>query len=265
MTRPEHRLRSTFDEAAELYDRARPGYPPALFDDLEELAGIGRGCRVLEIGPGTGQATVPLAERGCRVVAVELGAALAAVACRNLARFPEVQVVTAAFEDWPLPAEPFDLVLAATAFHWIDPGVRVAKAADALRPGGALATIATHHVAGGDEGFFAEVQDCYLRWDPDTPPGLRLPAAADVPREAGEIDRSGRFGPVAFRRYEWDLPYTTEGYLDVLRTYSGHRAMDPAARAGLLACIADLIDTRYGGRISKRYLTELRLARRHPG
>ena len=97
------RLRSTFDQAAELYDRARPRYPPALFDDLAALAGIGPGSRVLEIGPGTGQATVALAERGYRVVAVELGAQLAAVARRNLARFPSVEVVTAAFEDWPLP------------------------------------------------------------------------------------------------------------------------------------------------------------------
>src|SRR6266545_4738205 len=67
---PNHeRLRATFNQAADLYDRARPGYPPALFDDLAELAGVGPGCRVLEIGPGTGQATVPLAERGCHVVA----------------------------------------------------------------------------------------------------------------------------------------------------------------------------------------------------
>src|SRR5688572_7761630 len=82
------RLRVTFDEDAERYDRARPGYPSAVFDDLVELAGIGPGCRVLEIGCGTGQATVPLAERGCDIVAVELGAELAAIATRNLARFP---------------------------------------------------------------------------------------------------------------------------------------------------------------------------------
>ena len=56
-------LRQTFNQAAERYDRARPTYPPALFDDLARLAGIGPGCRVLEIGCGTGQATVPLAER----------------------------------------------------------------------------------------------------------------------------------------------------------------------------------------------------------
>ena len=254
-------LRATFDQAAELYDRARPRYPPALFDDLAELAGIGPGSRVLEIGPGTGQATVPLAERGCQVVAVELGADLAAVARRNLARFPTVEVVTAAFEDWPLPRDPFDLVLAATSFHWVDPAVRVVKAADALRPGGMLATVATHHVAGGDESFFAETQRCYVRWDPATPPdGTELRAAADIPSSSDELDRSGRFGPATFRRHEWELSYTTASYVELLLTYSGHRALDPAAQAGLLDCIANLIDTGYSGRVSKRYLTKIRVA-----
>jgi len=203
---------------------------------------------------------MPLAERGCQVVAVELGAHLAAVARRNLARFPAVEVVTAAFEDWPLPAEPFDLALAATAFHWIDPAVRVAKAADALRPGGWLATIATHHVAGGDETFFAEAQDCYIRWDPATPEGTTLPAASSIPSSSDELDRSRRFGSAEFRRYEWDQSYTTAGYRDLLLTYSGHRDLGPAARTGLLNCISRLIDTRHGGRITKRYLTELRAA-----
>jgi len=66
------RLRAGFDRVAPLYDRIRPAYPPALFDDLAELAGIGPGCRVLEIGCGTGQATVELARRGCDVLAIEL-------------------------------------------------------------------------------------------------------------------------------------------------------------------------------------------------
>lgn len=65
-------------------------------------------------------------------------------------------------------------------------------------------------------------------------------------------DRSGR-------RWEWELAYTTAAYLDLLRTYSGHRAVEPTARRGLLDCVARLIDTRHGGCTSKRYLTELRL------
>lgn len=258
--------RATFNQDAELYDRVRPGYPDELYADLTRLAGAGPGCRVLEIGCGTGQATAPLAELGCQVVAVELGAELAGVARRNLARFPGVEVVTAAFETWPLPREPFDVVLAATSWHWLDPAVRVGKAADALRPGGTLATVATHHVAGGTQEFFVEAERCYERWDPDTPPGgARLPAAADLPVDAdgaGELDCSGRFGPAVFRRYERDRAYTTERYLDVLRTYSGHRAMSPADLDGLLGCIGQLIAARYGGRITKRYLTELRVARR---
>jgi hypothetical protein len=83
-----------------------------------------------------------------------------------------------------------------------------------------------------------------------------------VPLDSAEIDRSGRFGPALFRRHEWELTYTTVAYLDLLLTYSGHRALEPEARRNLLDCIADLIDTRYGGRISKRYLTEVRVAHR---
>jgi hypothetical protein len=94
-----------------------------------------------------------------------------------------------------------------------------------------------------------------------TPKGLRLPAAADVPhRDAAELKTSGRFVRVAARRYERDLTYTSREYLDLLLSYSNHRALAPEARDGLLACIGDLIDTRFDGRVAKRYLTELTVA-----
>ncbi|MFJ7086389.1 class I SAM-dependent methyltransferase [Streptomyces griseus] len=274
-------LSRTFDEDAELYDRARPGYPPELYDDLVDLAGARPGRRVLEIGCGTGQATVPLAALGCRITAVEAGPRMAAVARRNLAEAEaevgaeaedeagagvgSAEVVTAEFENWPLPTEPFDVVLAATAFHWIDPAVRVSRAADALRPGGALAVVRGQHVRGGTKEFFVEVQRCYERFDPATQPGTRPPEADDVDNSdhAEEVARSGRFGETVFRRYAWDLTYTTAEYLDVLRTYSGHRALPEAARNGLLACVAGLIDGRYDGRVTKRYLIELAVSLRN--
>jgi SAM-dependent methyltransferase len=258
------RLSRIFDEDAQLYDRARPGYPTELYDDLAELAGVCTGSRVLEVGCGTGQATVPLAARGCRITAVEAGSRMAAIARRNLAGASAVEVVTADFESWPLPEEPFDAVVSATAFHWIDPAVRMAKAADALRPGGALAVVRSQHVAGGTEEFFVKVQRCYERFDPATPPGLRPPAAADIDGSdhAEEVARSGRFGPTVFRRYEQDLTYATSEYLELLRTYSGHRALPEGARKGLLECVAGLIDGEYGGRVTKRYLIELGVSRR---
>ncbi|HEY2791543.1 MAG TPA: class I SAM-dependent methyltransferase, partial [Micromonosporaceae bacterium] len=239
------RLRRTFNEDAQRYDRARPRYPLQMFDDL--AAAIPPGSRVLEIGCGTGQATVALAERGYRIVAVELGAQMATVARRNLARFDSVEVITAAFEDWPLPGEPFDVVFSATAFHWVDPAVRVSKSADALRPGGVLATVGTEHIAGGSEAFFIAVQDCYERFDPATPTGLRQQSASDIPHDDQELASSGRFGSAQFHRYERELSYTTAEYRDLLLTYSGHRALPAAQRHGLLNCIAGLIDGTHGG------------------
>ena len=258
-------LRATFGEDAALYDRVRPGYPEQLFTDLAELAGLTEQSRVLEIGCGTGQATRELARLGCVVVAVELSAAMAATARHNLRGFPQVTVEVSAFEEWTPPAEPFDLVLSATAFHWIDPEIRVRKAAALLRPGGALAVIHTDHVAGGTEAFFTDAQGCYERFDPRTPPGVRLTPAADIPDDAGEFDRSRLFDPARFRRYEWEADYPTRAYLDLLMTYSGTRSLPAPARAGLLSCLAGLIDRNHHGHISKRYLTQLTLVtRRQP-
>lgn len=262
MTDPVHRgLRGIFDEDAELYDRVRPGYPAPLFELLVEEADLGPRRRVLEIGPGTGKATVPLAMTGSRIIAVELGANLAARCAAHVAACPDVRVVNLGFEDWPLPGEPFDLVLAATSWHWLDPAVRVAKVARALRPGGLLAVIETHHVAGGSNRFFADVQQCYERYDPATPPGLRLSAADEVPYLA-DTDGSELFEPAIFHRWEWGERYSAGRYLNLLRTYSGHRALPEPARTNLLDCIDELIKTRYGGAITKQYLTQLWLARR---
>jgi SAM-dependent methyltransferase len=255
-------LRETFTQAADLYDRMRPTYPPATFDQLAEFGQLATGSTVLEIGCGTGQATLPLAQRGYRVTAIELGHEMAAIARRNLAAFVNVEIIETDFETWSLPDQPFDAVVAATAFHWLDPATRVARAAAALRTGGTIALIGTHHIAGGDAAFFAEVQDCYERWDPATPPGLRLQTPAEIPPDIAELDDSGLFEPVHVHRYERTQTYSTAEYRDLLLTYSGHRALDSSRRAGLLECIATLMESGYGGRITKRYLTELRLARR---
>jgi SAM-dependent methyltransferase len=260
-------LRRTFGSVAERYDRARPGYPEATVDDLVALAGLSRGAPVLEIGCGTGQLTVPMARRGLAVTAVELSPELAEVARGNLAAVPAAPgvappvVEVGAFEDWsPVGTQRFDLVVAATSFHWVDPAVRVPRAVGLLRPGGSLAVIGTEHVASDDE-FFDLAQDCYVRWDPDvTEPAPMSPASA-VPEAVAELDDSPLLGPVTLRRYEWDATYTAAAYIELLLTYSGHLALPAAARDGLLGCLTDLIEGR-GGRVTKGYLTELRIARR---
>ena len=183
-----------FEQVPELYDRARPVYPPDVFDDIVTLAGLGEGARVLEIGCGTGQATLPLAERGFEVTCIELGEQLAAVARRKLAPFANVKIVNANFETWESVGERFDAVVAFTAFHWLDPNVRYEKTAGVLDDGGALSIVDTRHVwpEGGDP-FWAEVQEDYDAIAPD--PNNEAPPRPDAVGElSAEIQSSGRFG-----------------------------------------------------------------------
>ena len=93
-----------------------------------------------------------------------------------------------------------------------------------------------------------------------TLPLASLHAGTDVGQAAAAA--SGLFAPPACRGYLWEITYDTAAYLDVLRTYSGHRALDSEGRRRLLDCVADLIERRYGGRIRKAYLTQLMVARR---
>ena len=112
--------RTSFDRAARLYDEARPGYPEELVADVVALSDIPEGGRILEIGCGTGQATLPFARRGHRMLCLDIGPEMAAVAAENLRSFPGVEVRAQAFEDWQPDGELFDLVLSGTAFHWVD-------------------------------------------------------------------------------------------------------------------------------------------------
>lgn len=265
MTGKRDRLRSTFDGAASLYDEVRPGYPEGLFDDVVSLSGIPSGSRILEVGCGTGQATLPFARRGYEILCVELGEHLAELARRNLAGYPEVEVRVDAFEEYPLPESRFDLVVSATAFHWLDPALAYPKVARSLKPGGTIALFWNEHVrTDADTGLFEAMQEVYAREAPEIFDGgyEGPPRPEDVPDRTGEIEDSGLFGPVVRRSHLWDQAYTAAGYLRLLDTYSGHMSLRDETRTRLYAGIARLIEEGYGGRIVKGYQTSLYVARR---
>jgi SAM-dependent methyltransferase len=254
-------LRATFDGVAELYDRARPTYPPELFDDLA----LAPGSRVVEIGCGTGQATVPLAERGCEIVCVELGERLARLAAERLARFEQVRVANAAFETWEPGVAGFDAVVAFTSFHWLPPKARFAKPAAILREGGKLVVVNAEHVLPpvGDE-FFVEVQADYEAVVPDDP---ATKGGAPGPPEqvtgiGEEMAASGLFRHVEERRYLWDVEYTADEYVALIGTFSAHLVLDPAVGKRLVERIHARIEPRPGGRVRKTYLALLDLGER---
>jgi ubiquinone/menaquinone biosynthesis C-methylase UbiE len=135
------RYGQVFDEIAAEYDLGRPAYPDELVDQACQVAGLGRGDQVLEVGCGTGQLTRSLLARGLHVTAVEPGPSLIALARQNLAGAGPVEFVPAQFEEAALTPAQFQAVFSASAFHWIDPEASWQKAADVLVPGGTLALV----------------------------------------------------------------------------------------------------------------------------
>ncbi len=129
-TRREARM--AFDEASELYDQARPGIPDRLVTSIARLTGIAPGDRVLDVGAGTGQLTLPLRRAGLEVTALEPGARLRALLSEHTAHDTGVTVHGGLFEDFTAPEQSFSAVLSANAWQWIDPHISYTKAAGLL-------------------------------------------------------------------------------------------------------------------------------------
>ena len=255
--------RLVFGEIAELYDRARAGYPGRLVDDVLTFAGSKCDSPALEIGAGTGKATVAFAARGLDVLALEPHPAMAAVARRNCERFPGVRVEVTTFEDWPLEPKRFGLAFSGQAWHWVAAEVRGAKAADALVPGGTLALF-WHRTNWQGEDLRAELEDLYRRVAPDLYaqepgfPGLHAPR--DDGRFVSELTGSGRFHDVRAQTYPWSSTFTSETFVDLLLTQSNHRLLVEDRRNALMEAVGDLV-AGHGNVVTVPHATLLVLAR----
>lgn len=246
------RRRDAFDTVAEQYEATRPDYPEALVDRV--LARAAGADRLLEIGCGTAIATMPYARRGYRVLCLEPGANLAAVARRKLAPYPEVELVETDFEGWREEPHAFDLVYAAQAWHHVDPEVRYRKAHRVLKPDGTLAIY--WHATVAD---FGEGQEAYRKWLPGWTGSPSPTIDERIARSRASLEGSGFFRLLETHRYSWTRRYTADEYLALLATYSDHILLPPETRQGLFDGLRHCIE-RMGGTCERQYETVLFLA-----
>ncbi len=255
--------RQAYDQIARLYDRARPGYPSALFDDIAAYANLSAGARILEIGCGSGQATLPLAQRGYALDCIELGAELAKVAREKLAPYPKAQVIQADFDRVNLDPARYELVLSATAFHWLDPATRFIKAHRLLKPGGTLALFWHRPVVTDcSRAFVDAVQQVYREVAPELSRRYQPPQQPDaVATEYDElIPASGLFDRLAIRKHYTATKYRAAAYIELLDTFSDHRALEASVRRQLFSAIEASIHSQFDGEITRETVALLYLA-----
>jgi SAM-dependent methyltransferase len=244
-----------FGADAGRYDRARPTYPADLVDRII-AASPGRansGPYVLDVGCGTGISARLFQAAGCRVLGVDPDPRMA-----GLARQGGTETEVAKFEDWESAGRTFDAVIAAQAWHWVDPVAGAAKAAAVLRPGGRLAVFWNAFDPPKDlREAFAEV---FRRVLPDSPFGgfWDRPAVegyrAGCARVADVMRQAGTFGePEEWLSY-WERPYTRDEWLDLVPTIGGFTRHPEAIQQELLDGLGAAVDAA-GGAFTMSYTT----------
>jgi len=252
MTGDEREQRLVFGEVAEQYDVARPSYPDAVFDTIIDFGALRRGDRALEIGAGTGKATMGFVARGLDVHALEPIPEMGA-----LLRAKGVRVEQGLFESWVAPAQPFRLVYGAQSWHWVGGDDRYERAAAALEPGGTVAFFWNKGRAWGG-ALQADNDAAYAKFAPQLGGGSQQWSLDWV---AEGLRACEAFEPPVRRTVTWNLSYTTAQWVRLLGTHSDHRILPEEQRALLHAEIGDVID-RHGGRVDVTYDVEIYLSRR---
>ena len=269
--------RLVFGEVAELYERVRPSYPPALIDDIFAFADLSGGARLLESGAGTGKATrlvLPyLVPNGWRLTLVEPDPHMAAILSGHAAGelgSGRIELHVTGLEQFAAsaPEGGFDLLYAAQSWHWVSAERRATLATRLLQAGGTLALV-WNVGSQPEEGLRERLDEVYARHAP----GIRFrPVQSgatstrqplrELGREYGaELEATGAFSPLEVVQREWSATYDTATWTTLLQTHSDHRLLEPDALARLLEAVAEVVDG-LGGSIVCHYRAVALLARR---
>jgi SAM-dependent methyltransferase len=251
-------IRFSFNEVPEVYDRVRPSYPVDLFDVLFQM--LPAEPKIVEVGPGTGQATKDLLARGAFVHAIEIGPKMAAKLRSNLPS-DRLSIGVGDFEAFEVVAGENDAVFSATAYHWISRRAQTDRPAAILRPGGLVAIVDAIQVDSPDDaGFFAAAQPIYERYG-EGHTGPPAPTRGNVdPAIRSVFDTDRGFDSVAVHQYDWNQTYNATGYRTLMLSYSGTQMMEETDRLGLLDDVEHLVHSDFGGFITRPLVVTLTTA-----
>ncbi len=251
-------FRKVFDEIPEQFEQWRPRYCEELFADLIEYAKLGPGKTVLEVGPGTGQATEPILKTGCSYFAIELGENFTEFMKSRYGAYDNFRIANADFETYEFGNAKFDLVYSAAAFQWIPEQIGYPKAYDLLKSNGAFALFMINpdpQPGGGytDEPVYRRLQEVYAKFfHPTTEYKCKL-----------DYDVRDKYGFVHLecREYRKTREYNADEYVSYISTHADHITLQEPDRTNFYEGIREVIHS-FGNKITLYDKITMYLARR---
>lgn len=249
----------SFNEDSEKYDKYRPRYCSDLFDKIINYAELDDTKYAIEVGIGTGQATLSILNTRCKITAIEVGDNLAEYTQKKFSDFKNLSVVNLSFEEFEYTPESYDLVYSATAFHWIPDQVGYPKAYDMLKVGGTLALF-WNRPSGGDGEVYEKIQKVYKEFLPDVKTRKYNPEQQIYDERKAVIEKYG-FDELQFEIMHQTRTFTAEDYISLLDTYSDHSTLADDIRIPFYEKIMGVIND-YGGKLTIYDTIDLYLAKR---
>lgn len=253
-------LRLKFNEDVYNYDKFRPEYPKELFSDIINYSHLSCNHKALEIGIGTGQATLPILRSGCEVTAIELGDNLAAYVKDKFSSYKNFNVINADFMEYPIKPETFNLVYCATAFHWLPVEEGYTKIKNILKNNGTIALFWNHPFPNRNNDISNTVnRKIYDKYRPSDREVKEFDES-DCRKCINELEQFG-FKDIFSKLYHRKRTLTSDEYISLLNTYSDHRALPVEIKNNFEIDMKNAID-EIGGKINIYDTIDLYLARK---
>ena len=235
------------------YDATRPDYPSWIFEELKDSGALFPGAATVEIGPGSGRATRRLVENGADpLVLIEPDNRFAGMLETATSRLPTCRVLHTSFEEAELAEDEFDLAVAATMFHWLDPETRVRKLRTIVRYGGTAALI--WNVLGDLDkpDAFHDATAELLSSLAVTPSGApdAIPFALDRGSREAEAKRGG-FREVSYSESRWSYQLTTPDVGRLYGSFSHIQRLGDDARERILSELMRIADEQFDGIVER--------------
>jgi SAM-dependent methyltransferase len=254
--------KSWYSPSAAAYNKLRPHYPEVLMHRVVEVANLSPNSKILEVGCGPGTATVGFAQLGGSMICLEPNPDFCQFARHNCEQYPNVEIQNISFEEWPLEAEKFDTVLAATSFHWIDPEIGYPKAANALRADGSLILLWNKELQPSYE-VYQSLSEVYQVHAPSLSRYEDRATQEEILRELGQMAiASGKFKDLVSEQFECEITYSVNDYLLLLSTYSPYLKLEPQIRDSLFNGLREKIEQELGDNIQLSYLSAFHITQK---
>ncbi|MCL1994672.1 MAG: class I SAM-dependent methyltransferase [Defluviitaleaceae bacterium] len=263
--------RTHFDDIVLTYDRVRPEYPSELYEDILKYIGQSPGKTAVEIGAGTGKATAPFLDLGYSITAIEIGQNMADFLLRKFDEHKNFSVMVSSFEDAPLQENYYDLIYAASAFHWIDAKIGCPKAHSLLKKGGVIALFRYNAIAAVGDALYDEIQAIYEKYYYSYYPSSTRPTRKSKQdfEKPSEIYTSFRFeylGVYGFKDilmkfYDATRTFNADEYILSLETMSDYIHLPDNIRTSLFSGIKETI-IKHGNQHKVDYNYQLYMGRK---